>query len=123
MVNGNELTDGPIWFTNFKDLPDMLASVVRTWTLDEMPEEVYKNEEKFTGMYSEDKQKQEILEQYVDGLFRSRKEELEKEDGGHVGGDEVLALAEAEDQRALLLDGNHRFGVVLAENAQGVAAL
>lgn len=78
MVNGNELTDGPIWFTNFKDLPDMLASVVRTWTLDEMPEEVYKNEEKFTGMYSEDKQKQEILEQYVDGLFRSRKEELEK---------------------------------------------
>ena len=41
---------------------------------------------------------------------------------GDVRGDEILALAETEDQRAVLLDGEHRVGTVGAENAESVAA-
>ena len=45
------------------------------------------------------------------------------QNGGHVGGDEVLPLAEAEDQRGVLLHGNHRARILPAENSQGKAAL
>lgn len=78
MVQDNELIDGPIWFTNYNELPDMIASVVRTWTLDNMPKEVYESEEKFADWYTEDDQRQDIIREYVDGLFKDRKIELEK---------------------------------------------
>ena len=51
---------------------------------------------------------------HLAGVFQNR---------GHVGGDEILSLAEAEDQRAFLLHRDHGAGQILAENAQGVAAL
>ena len=44
------------------------------------------------------------------------------DDGRGVGGDEVLPLAEADDQRAVLPGGDEGVGIVRADDAEGVGA-
>ena len=39
----NGLNPAFIWFDDLRRVPDMVASVVRTWTLDKIPEELYDN--------------------------------------------------------------------------------
>ena len=46
-----------------------------------------------------------------------------RQDGRDIRGDEVLALAEAEDQWTVLLDGDHGIRPVGAEDAERIAAL
>ena len=45
------------------------------------------------------------------------------DDGGGVGGDEVLPLPKADDQRAVLPGGNQGVGVVRADDAEGIGPL
>ena len=46
-----------------------------------------------------------------------------RQDGRDIRGNEVLSLAEAEDQRTVLLDGDHGIRPVGAEDAERIAAL
>lgn len=65
------LTDACIWFSHLDELPDMLASVIRTWTLDKIPAEVYENAKKFDKLYTNETQKEEIKHVYEE-LFTKR---------------------------------------------------
>jgi len=77
MVKDGKLIDGPIWFNNIHDTYDMIASIIRTWTLDEIPEEVYNACDKTADLYNKESHKQEITDAFINGIFESRKNELE----------------------------------------------
>lgn len=72
------LTNSILWFDNNNDVPDMIASLVRTWTLDQIPEDVYTEQAKFENLYSEEDQEVEIEEVYIKGLFERRLKEFEE---------------------------------------------
>jgi len=65
------LTDACIWFNHIDDVPDMLASVVRTWTLDKVPDEVYSNMHKLDKLYTQETQEKEIEHVYSE-IFAKR---------------------------------------------------
>lgn len=71
--NGNErLTNSCIWFESIDRLPDMIASVVRSWTLDKIPQTIYDEEAKLDGLYTEEAQEKEIEYVYEKTLFDER---------------------------------------------------
>ena len=51
---------------------DMLTSVVRSWTMDSVPEDVYTEQSKFDDYYTEETQANEIEAVYVKGLIERR---------------------------------------------------
>lgn len=65
------LTDACVWFDHMDNLPDILASVIRTWTLDKVPQEVYDNLHKIDNKYTQDIQEKEIEHVYK-SLFDRR---------------------------------------------------
>lgn len=67
-----DLTESILWFDDIEDLPGILASVVRSWTLDSVPQEVYEKQASFNDLYSEEKQDNEIMDEYVYGIFDKR---------------------------------------------------
>lgn len=67
-----ELTNSVLWFEDIEDIPSILASVVRSWTLDMVPGDVYENQSKFNELYSEEQQNNEIMDAYVYELFNKR---------------------------------------------------
>ena len=73
--NSNELTNAGIWVDNFASLPSVLASVIRTWTMDEIPEEIQAIADDLTSKYSEGKQLQDIKKVIVNKLIDGRKNE------------------------------------------------
>lgn len=75
--NGNEkLTDACLWFDDIDNLPDIIASLVRSWTNDSIPNEVYDSQKKVNEKYNLEEQTKEIEEVYVKGLFERRKKEF-----------------------------------------------
>jgi hypothetical protein len=75
--NGN-FTENIIWFDDVNELPKILPSVIRSWTLDEVPEEIYKGQDEFSSLYSEEEQKNAILNVYVEEFFKKRIKEFEE---------------------------------------------
>ena len=85
MFDGDDLTKSVLWFDNIDEIPEIMASLIRTWTLDKVPTEVYENQASFDDLYSEETQENEIEEVYVKGLigrrlseFKSTKIDVEK---------------------------------------------
>lgn len=72
MTDEEHLTDSVIWAETTDDISDMLASVVRSWTLDNIPEEVYTAQAKLDSAYSEAEQERQIEDAYINGLFEKR---------------------------------------------------
>jgi hypothetical protein len=72
MVEDGKLTESVIWFDNVDDVPDMLSSLVRAWTHDEIPAEVYEEQNKFSNLYTTENQSNEIISVYVEDLFAKR---------------------------------------------------
>lgn len=58
--DGN-LIDNILWFDDIEDLPKLLSSVVRSWTLDLIPDDIYEKQEKLSELYSEEQQENEII--------------------------------------------------------------
>ena len=56
----------------------VLTSVVRSWTMDSIPEEVYTEQSKFDNYYTEETQANEIEAVYVKGLIERRLKEFEE---------------------------------------------
>ena len=78
MIDGDNITDSVLWFDNLDEVPNVLTTLVRSWTTDTIPEDVYYGQEKFNDLYSEDTQEKEIEEVYVKGLIERRLREFEE---------------------------------------------
>ena len=61
-----------IWFDDLNRVPDMIASVVRTWTLDRIPQELYDNLASAADNYSPEKALEDIQREYANGMFAKR---------------------------------------------------
>lgn len=72
------LTDACIWFENIDDVPDMLASIVRTWTLDRIPNELFECGHKLDDLYTRETQKKEIEYVYNTQIIDKRKKDFEE---------------------------------------------
>ena len=68
----NGLNPAFIWFDDLRRVPDMVASVVRTWTLDRIPQELYDNLSKAANDYSYDAHKTDVEKEYGQELFAKR---------------------------------------------------
>lgn len=68
----NGLNPAFIWFDDIRRVPDMVASVVRTWTLDRIPQELYDNLAKAASDYTYDAHKADVEKEYGKELFEKR---------------------------------------------------
>ena len=65
-----------VWFDDFHSMHRQLASVIRSWTTDSVPEEIYEEAKKANELYSEEKTTEEFTD-YLTKVFDARKKELE----------------------------------------------
>ena len=72
------LTDACLWFSHVDEVPDMLASIVRTWTLDKIPSEIYTLGHKLDNLYSRETQVKEIEHVYINTIIDKRKKDFEE---------------------------------------------
>ena len=73
MIDENgDFTENVIWFDDIDDVANILPSVIRSWTTDEIPEDVYKNQKHFDDKYTEENQEKEIEEVYINTIFQKR---------------------------------------------------
>lgn len=68
----NGLNPAFIWFDDIRRVPDMVASVVRTWTLDRIPQELYDNLADAAKDYTYDAHKADVEKEYGKELFDKR---------------------------------------------------
>lgn len=77
-IEGDKLTDSILWFEDFDSLSDIVASLVRTWLLDNIPEDALNVISKFDGQYTKEQQEAEITNVYENQIFATRKKEFEE---------------------------------------------
>ena len=77
-----------IWFDDMERVPDMIASVVRTWTLDRIPQELYDNLSSAADEYSVEKHLEDVQKEYVENIFAKRLADF-KEVLGQVKNDKI----------------------------------
>jgi hypothetical protein len=65
------IVDGPIWFETLDDLAEVLPSAIRSWTLDQIPDDAYKYND-FLNKYTEDAQREQVKKVYVDEIIGKR---------------------------------------------------
>lgn len=77
MVKENgELTDSVFWFDNIVDCHSLIASVIHSWTNDEIPQAVYNDIEAVKNLYTPEQQEKEIDVVYGN-IVKERRNELE----------------------------------------------
>lgn len=90
--NENEASHGLnpafIWFDDLGRVPDMLASVVRTWTLDRIPQELYDNMSGAAEKYTQEKHLEDVQKEFINGIFARRLSDF-KEVLGQVKNDKL----------------------------------
>ena len=74
----NDLSGSGIWVDNFASLPSVLASVIRTWTMDEIPTEIQESADKLVTRFTEGKQLQDIKTEIVDNIIGGRRNDFVK---------------------------------------------
>lgn len=72
------LHKGVIWFDDLRNTPDLIASVIRTWLLDKVPQELYDEADKLKGLYGAERQEGEIEEVFVNDLFEGRRKSMKE---------------------------------------------
>ena len=65
-----------VWFDNFNHVHRQIASVVRSWITDNVPEEIAEEAKKVSNIYTEERTKEEFST-YINKVFEARKSELE----------------------------------------------
>ena len=65
-----------VWFDDFNNVHKQIASVVRSWITDNVPEVIYEESKKVSNMYPEDITIKQFTE-YIAGVLNSRRKELE----------------------------------------------
>ena len=66
-----------VWFDNFNNVHKQIASVVRSWTTDKVPEVIYKEASKVGENYKYETTEKEFVE-YTKGVIENRKKEMEE---------------------------------------------
>lgn len=77
MLDGDNFKDNGLWFNDMRDVHRLIASVVRAWIYDEMPDTIVENIKGMKDAYPIAEQLSDIEEVYVNKLFKQRKNELE----------------------------------------------
>ena len=72
---GIDLTDACLWFESLDSLPDMIVSIVRNWTLDQIPHEIYDKQKLMNGRYTKETQAKEIEMVFGNEIFKQRAED------------------------------------------------
>lgn len=72
------LTGSAVWFDDLRKVPDVIASVVRSWLLDQVPQEIYDKADEVSGLYTKDQHQKEVLDVYEKGIFEDRKRGLKE---------------------------------------------
>ncbi len=72
----NGLNPAFIWFDDLNRVPDMVASVVRTWTLDKVPQELYDNLSHAADAYTQKEHENDVIKEYTEGMFKKRLEDF-----------------------------------------------
>lgn len=73
-----DITKSILWFEDIDDVTKVLPNVIRSWTTDQVPSDVYEGQESFSDMYSEELQKKAIKDVYVDTIFNKRLEDFKE---------------------------------------------
>ena len=68
----NGLNPAFIWFDDLGRVPDMIASVVRTWTLDKIPQELYDKLSHAADEYTKENHLSDIVKGYEEEMFKKR---------------------------------------------------
>lgn len=76
IVEKNNLTNAGLWVDNLASMPSVIASVVRTWTMDMIPDEIQKDAKELVGRYTEGQQLKDINEVIVNKLVGERRQEF-----------------------------------------------
>ena len=76
-ANGEELPNCCVWFDNYDTLHKQIASVVRSWITDKVPNVLSEETKKVTEDMTEDNTKADIMN-YVTTLLGKRKKEMEE---------------------------------------------
>ena len=84
----NGLNPAFIWFDDLNRVPDMVASIVRTWTLDRIPAELYDNLSHAADNYTANAHGNDVQKEYVDGMFAKRLADF-KEVLGQIKNDKI----------------------------------
>ena len=72
------LKKGVIWFDDLRVVPDVIASVVRGWLLDNIPAELAQEAEKLKDLYTKDLQDIQITDVFEKTLFEGRQKEMKE---------------------------------------------
>ena len=69
------INDSCLWFDNVDMVPDMLASIIRSWTLDKITDEFYQLQHEMDDKYTRENMEKEIKNVYC-GMFNERVDEM-----------------------------------------------
>lgn len=70
------LNDSCLWFDTFHEVHKMIASVIRAWITDNVPNEIFDAAKQSLSLYSKENTTDSWLK-YIDGVLTTRKEEME----------------------------------------------
>lgn len=73
-----ELTDKIVWFDDIEELIDRFPSIIRSWTMNMVPKDIYEKQKTFDSMFTKEQTVSEIEKVYIDGLFNKRLKEFEE---------------------------------------------
>ena len=77
MIDEGELSNAGIWIDNFATLPSVLASVIRTWTMDGIPESIQGDADVLVSRYTEGQHLSD-LKATIDSFVTKRKSDVEE---------------------------------------------
>lgn len=64
-----------VWFDSFHEIHKMIASVIRSWITDNVPNVLEENSKEVLSLYSEENTKEKFLK-YIEGVLETRKMEM-----------------------------------------------
>lgn len=70
-----KLRDCCVWFNDFNTVHKQIASVVRSWTTDKVPEVIYEEGKEVSSLYTKENTEKQFLE-YLKGVNENRKKEM-----------------------------------------------
>ena len=76
MMSNDNLTNAGIWVDNVASIPSVLASVIRTWTLDRIPSEIQDEADKLVYAFTEGQQLSDIKKVCIENLVEGRRSEF-----------------------------------------------
>lgn len=76
MVSKDALTPAVVWFDNYDVVVDMIASLVRTWTLDAVPDGITASADSLNERFTADDQKNEVENIFTNNILESRKKDF-----------------------------------------------